>query len=65
MWQVGGLCPSETRVPSFEARKRINLYLTWTSVSALELRLQRETAAFNLPIKFVTKPSKCQTQFLN
>ena len=49
MWQVGCLCPSEIRVPSVEVRKRINLYLTWTSVSTLELGLQRETAAFNLP----------------
>ena len=44
-------------MPSVEVRKRINLYLTWTSVSALELGLRRETAAFNLPPSLlVTKP---------
>ena len=55
MWQVGCLCPSEIRVPSIEVRKWINLYLTWTSVSTLELGLQRETAAFNLPLNYCNK----------
>ena len=55
MWQVGCLCPSEIRVPSVEVRKRINLYLTWTSVSTLELWLQRETATCNLPLNYCNK----------
>ena len=43
------------RVPSVEVRKRINLYLTWTSVSTLELWLQRETATCNLPLNYCNK----------
>ena len=55
MWQVGCLCPSEIRVPSIEVRKWINLYLTRTSASTLELGLQSETAALNLPFNYCNK----------
>jgi len=65
VWQVGCFCPSKIRVPSVEVRKRINLYFTRTSVFTLELGLQSKTAAFNLSLIILTKPSKCQAQILN
>ena len=43
----------------------MNLYFTWTSVFTLELGLQSKTAAFNLSLIILTKPSKCQAQILN